>query len=155
MKQRKGIVRFLLWIVTDKFACLNQTYCKGDPFSFLPPANEVWGKVIFLHLFVILSAPGVVVCSQGGLLGGLLPGGSAPGGCLVETPQRLLLRAVCILLECILVVRCQRIFLICPCNIDISDFGVEKFTRLFASTELVVRGSVFHKRLNSLFVSDS
>ena len=22
--------------------------------SYLPPANEVWGKVIFLHLFVIL-----------------------------------------------------------------------------------------------------
>ena len=34
------------------------------------------------------------------------PGGPAPGGCLVETPQ-LLLRAVRILLECILVVECQ------------------------------------------------
>ena len=34
------------------------------------------------------------------------PGGPAPGGCLVETPQ-LLLRAVRILLECIVVVECQ------------------------------------------------
>ena len=25
----------------------------------LPPANEVWGKVIFLHLFVILFTGGV------------------------------------------------------------------------------------------------
>ena len=25
---------------------------------FLPPANEVWGKVIFLHLFVILFTGG-------------------------------------------------------------------------------------------------
>ena len=40
------------------------------------------------------SAPGGV-CSRGGLL---------PGVCLVETPRRLLLRAVRILLECILVV---------------------------------------------------
>ena len=41
--------------------------------AYLPPANEVWGKVIFLHLFVIL----------GGLLGEcLLPwgGGGVPGG---------------------------------------------------------------------------
>ena len=26
--------------------------------SYLPPANEVWGKVIFLHLFVILLTGG-------------------------------------------------------------------------------------------------
>ena len=110
---------------------------------FLPPANEVWGKVIFLHLFVILFMGGVLgpggylpwggACSGGCLflrggclvqragggcacslgvsgLGGIpAPGGGwvpAPGGggCLVETPpRRLLLRAVCILLECILV----------------------------------------------------
>ena len=37
-----------------------------------------------------------------------LGGGSGPGGCLVETiPQRLLLWAVCILLECILVNICE------------------------------------------------
>ena len=59
---------------------------------FLPPANEVWGKVICLHLSVILS-------TSGG--GGGLPG---PGEGLVENPtRRLLLRAVRILLECILV----------------------------------------------------
>ena len=49
----------------------------------LPPANEVWGKVIFLHLFVILFRGGVPgsggVCSRG--VGGVPgPGGSAPRG---------------------------------------------------------------------------
>ena len=29
------------------------------PGRFLPPANEVWGKVIFLHLSVILFTGGV------------------------------------------------------------------------------------------------
>ena len=68
----------------------------------LPPANKVWDKVICLQ---------VCVCPQGGQC--LVPGGSGPsggrwgacsgGGCLVETPRRLLLRAVRILLECILV----------------------------------------------------
>ena len=71
---------------------------------FLPPANEVWGKVIFLNLFVILFIGGVLgpggtclggvpalggVCSSGGggvwsrgLEGGVpAPGGvSGPGG---------------------------------------------------------------------------
>ena len=79
-------------------------------FPFLPPANEVWGKVICLHLSVILSTGGV-----------WSPGGAAwswgvwsPGGCLVETPPpgRLLLRAVRILLECILV---QKTIHTCPC----------------------------------------
>ena len=91
----------------------------------LPPANEVWGKVIFLHLSVILFTGGCLVprgdawsrgsawSGGGGCLvaeAGLLPGGgawsrgSALGGCLVETPtRRLLLRVVRILLECILV----------------------------------------------------
>ena len=91
--------------------------------NLLLPANEVWGKVIFLHLFVILftvgvpgpgvgsapggsvprgSAPGVP-CSGGGLLpvcGGVCSGGGVPGG---DPPRRLLLRTVRILLECILV----------------------------------------------------
>ena len=126
--------------------------------EFLPPANEVWGKVIFLHLSVILFIGGwypsmhcrwypSMPCSRGvlsqhalqvvsqhplqwgsalgGLLwgvcswGGLLLGGSAPGavcsggvcsqGGLLRgdawwrPPGRLLLRAVRILLECILV----------------------------------------------------
>ena len=38
---------------------------------FLPLANEVWGKVIFLHLSVILSTGGA---------GGPAHTGSAPGG---------------------------------------------------------------------------
>ena len=55
--------------------------------AFLPPANEVWGKVICLQ---------VCICPQGGrlVLGGcLIPGGAwsrgvpGPGGCLVETPR--------------------------------------------------------------------
>ena len=41
---------------------------------FLPPANEVWGKVIFLHLFVILFTRGVPgqegACSRGGAWAG-------------------------------------------------------------------------------------
>ena len=71
----------------------------------LQPANEVWCKVIFLHLFVILFTGGWGVVSQhafqqggsaprglpgpgGLLLGGCLvwgvwSGGSASGGCLV------------------------------------------------------------------------
>ena len=80
---------------------------------FLPPANEVLGKIICLQ---------VCVYPQGG--GGACSGGSGPGGCLLrgvpalgglvwgylvwgvpggDTPQRLLLRAVRIVLECILV----------------------------------------------------
>ena len=33
--------------------------CSCDSGSSLPPANEVWGKVIFLHLSVILFTGGV------------------------------------------------------------------------------------------------
>ena len=44
----------------------------------LPPANEVWGKVIFLHLFVILFTGGVP--GLGGAWSRRVPG---PGGCLV------------------------------------------------------------------------
>ena len=32
--------------------------CRNVLLLFLPPANEVWGKVIFLHLFVILFTGG-------------------------------------------------------------------------------------------------
>ena len=55
--------------------------------QFLPPANEVWGKVIFLHQFVILFTGGRVW-----LLGGhawLLRGVAcvvAPGGAWVVAP---------------------------------------------------------------------
>ena len=45
------------------------------PRSYLPPANEVWGKVIFLHLSVILFTGGACVVA----------GGCAwlPGACMV------------------------------------------------------------------------
>ena len=53
-------------------------------------ANKVWGKVIFLHLFVILFTGGGLVpggaCSRGDLVlgGGLVPGGACSwGGCLL------------------------------------------------------------------------
>ena len=48
--------------------------------KLLPPANEVWGKVICLQ---------VCVCPQGWvclLLGGVWSAGSGSGGCLVKTP---------------------------------------------------------------------
>ena len=59
----------------------NQKNCRPN---LLPPANEVWGKVIFLHQFVILftggrawllwggmrgCSGGVHGCSQGGMCG--------------------------------------------------------------------------------------
>ena len=48
--------------------------------SFLPPANEVWGKVIFLHLSVILFTGGVPVQVP--------PAGTPPGQVhpLADTP---------------------------------------------------------------------
>ena len=66
---------------------------------FLPPATKLGQGYIFTG--VCHSVKGEVVCSRGGLvMGGLLLGGMS----LVETPVgRPLLRAVRILLECILV----------------------------------------------------
>ena len=46
---------------------------------FLPPANEVWGKVICLHLSVILSTGRCMVRGVPGLRG--VPG---PAACLVQ-----------------------------------------------------------------------
>ena len=52
---------------------------------FLPPANEVWGKVIFLHQFVILfTRGGVRGCSGGACMvapGGHMRGCSGGGMC--------------------------------------------------------------------------
>ena len=45
---------------------------------YLPPANEVWGKVIFLHLFVILFTGGACVVAPGGHAW-LLQGGGVHG----------------------------------------------------------------------------
>ena len=77
----------------------------------LPPANEVWGKVIFLHLFVIPFTGGACVVAPGGhawLLRGCMvaPGGHAwllPGGGRAWLRDTINERAVRILLECILV----------------------------------------------------
>ena len=43
----------------------------------LPPASEVWGKVIFLHLFVILFTGGACVVALGGRACVVAPGGHA------------------------------------------------------------------------------
>ena len=89
-------------------------------FFLLPPANEVWGKVIFLHLFVILFTGG---CLPQCMLGYHHP----PGPCtpLDHAPPQTMhppdhahplaqsmlgdtvnARAVRILLECNLVILC-------------------------------------------------
>ena len=90
--------------------CINMNYLYFHPsmiiqisiISLFYRPQRSWGKVMFLQVSVILLTEGVP-----GPWGGLLRegGGSAPGGgCLVETPLgRPLLRAVRILLECILV----------------------------------------------------
>ena len=54
----------LLWI------SVAVTRCSGNNFVYLPPANEVCGKVIFLHVCVIL-------CTEGGPA--WLPGGGVAG----------------------------------------------------------------------------
>ena len=58
-------------------------------YLLLPPTNGVWGKVIFLHLFVILFTGGNVCgCSQGACM--VAPGGHAwllPGGACVVAPR--------------------------------------------------------------------
>ena len=80
----------------DYVGCgVNETECESENFLrlFLPSANEVWGKVIFLHLSVILFTEG---SGPGGV-------GLVPGGAWYRPPGWLLLWAVRILLECILV----------------------------------------------------
>ena len=46
----------------------------NSTFRFLPPANEVWGKVIFLHLCVILFT------GRGGWLPSMYHGSHDQGG---------------------------------------------------------------------------
>ena len=60
---------------------------------YLPPANEVWGKVIFLHLSVILFTGGEY-----------LAGTPPPEQYMLEDTGNK--RAVRIILECILVLIC-------------------------------------------------
>ena len=64
---------------------------------FLPPATKLGQGYIFTG--VCDSVHGGCACSQGGVWSGGVPGGDPP-------PGRLLLRAVRILLECILVLKC-------------------------------------------------
>ena len=81
--------------------------------TFLPPANEIWGKVMFLHLCAILFTGGGVLgfCPGGSLslFKGVCPGGSFWGRAVRETspgqrpPPYGNELAVRILLECILV----------------------------------------------------
>ena len=70
---------------------------------FLPPANEVWGKVIFLHLSVILFTGGV----PGQPLGKYIPSSAC-----WDTVNK---RAARILLECILF----------PCRFSVNKSGNE------------------------------
>ena len=70
----------------------------------LPPANEVWGKVIFLDLSVILFTGGMPGPGGAWSWGVPAPRGWLLRGGLQPPPGRLLLRTVRILLECILVV---------------------------------------------------
>ena len=72
------------------------------PGSSLPPANEVWGKVIFLHVCVILSTGGVR--GRRGMC--MAAGGAcvvARGGMRRTRRDTVNERVVRILLECILV----------------------------------------------------
>ena len=45
---------------------LGAKYEALSPSLILPPANEVWGKVLFLHLYVILFTGGGL-CQGGGV----------------------------------------------------------------------------------------
>ena len=84
-------------------------------FFLLPPANEVWGKVMFLHQFVILFTGGacvvlfwgacVVLFRGGGGMHGFIWGGHAwfysGGACMVLFRQGacvVLFRGVCMVL---------------------------------------------------------
>ena len=94
------------YFISDLF--VDQLFCtvKKPTTSSLPPANEVWGKVMFLHLSVILfTGGGSRWVYLGGGEGGLCPGGSLSGeGLCQEDPPYGKERAVRILLECILVI---------------------------------------------------
>ena len=90
---------WIVWMTEMNSIChANREFRSVVPWStitnqvLLPPANKVWGKVIFLHLFVILftvggSGPGGA-CSQGVpvLLGGACSSGGClfPRGCLLQ-----------------------------------------------------------------------
>ena len=87
----RNFLKYLSWkfIFVNLFVKLLPTHLRNSflkltrtvDFKFLPPANEVWGKVIFLHQFVILFTGGACVVAQGGcawLHGGVC---GCSGGC--------------------------------------------------------------------------
>ena len=86
-------------------------------FPFLPSANDSCGKIMFLHLSVILFT-GVGRCTPPQVhpptdtpQADTPPPGHTPPG-QTSTPRRPLQRTVCILLECILVKLCIQIVLV-------------------------------------------
>ena len=61
---------------------------------FLPPANEIWGKVMFLHLSVILFTWGgvsVPACITDHMTGGSCPGGLCLGVSLDRDTPRMVI----------------------------------------------------------------
>ena len=94
----------------------------------LPPTNEVWGKVLLLHLCVILFTRGVgfSACITGHMSrGDLHPGGgSAFGEGLGRPPAKLEKRAVRILLECILVDSVSTYWCILNVCVDFGNLAV-------------------------------
>ena len=62
--KRKGP---LLYLCLDSFTVGHWSATQEGAFSkiFLPPANEIWDKVMFLHLSVILFILGVVYTPLG------------------------------------------------------------------------------------------
>ena len=94
-----AICREHIFADKSKFGCYTQRK------YFYRPQTK-FAKVMLLHVSVILSTEVGGPWSREGACSGryLLQRDLVPGGCLVETlPRRLLLRAVRILLECILV----------------------------------------------------
>ena len=73
------IVHIKISIDDDNLQSVEQTF-------FLPPANELWGKVMFLHMSVILTTEGLCIVSLPVWLPGpmFLPGGSRGGGFSVQ-----------------------------------------------------------------------
>ena len=81
-------------------------HCRqGDKYIhcvLLPPANEVWGKVMFLHLCVILFTGGVCIRGASASKGGVcIQDGFCPPCQILH--YTVIERAVRILLECILI----------------------------------------------------
>ena len=103
----------------------------------LPPANEVWGKIIFLHLSVILFRGGGSASVHAGIADP--PGADTPcAQCMLGDMANKW--AVCILLECILVTNsfCPNLcgtFLWYTREIDFLKHAKEDTDRILAQTD--------------------